>query len=172
MEPANEWNGLDTPDRLHRPADGRILAQREMRSGAVIIVSVPFAKYTLITTDLPGAFGYAQNGQRAVNHGTRNVGLYTEFGGTSGAASLISGVAALMQRARRAADLPVLGGTQLRKVLTSACFIDRPVRPGIGTPRPDPMNMAMETHADLSEFFGLGLPDAMVAVGEALAYTK
>ena len=40
MEPANEWNGLDTPDRLHRPADGRILAQREMRSGAVIIVSV------------------------------------------------------------------------------------------------------------------------------------
>jgi hypothetical protein len=34
------------------------------------------------------------------------------------------------------------------------------------------MNTAMETHADLSEFFGVGLPDAMVAVGEALAYTE
>jgi subtilisin family serine protease len=133
---------------------------------------IPFAKFSLVTTDLPGAFGYAQDGQRAVNRGTRNVGLYTEFGGTSGAASLIGGVAALMQRARRAAGLPALGGTQLREVLISACFVDRPVRPGIRTPAPDPMNMAIETHADLSEFFGAGLPDAMVAVGEALAYTE
>ena len=28
MESAKQWNGLDAPDRLHCPADGRILAQR------------------------------------------------------------------------------------------------------------------------------------------------
>lgn len=131
---------------------------------------IPYATYPLITTDLPGAFGYARDGQRAVNRGTSNQGLYTEFGGTSGAASLIGGVAALMQRARRASGLPVLSGPQLKSVLTVACFRDRPVRPGIQVPAPDPMNAANEIHAGLHEFFGAGLPDANVAVGEALAF--
>jgi len=31
------------------------------------------------------------------------------------------------------------------------------------------MNAALEIHEDLSHFFGAGLPDAALAVGEALA---
>ena len=38
MESTKEWNVLDAPDRLHCPADRWILAQREMCSGAVVIV--------------------------------------------------------------------------------------------------------------------------------------
>jgi hypothetical protein len=53
MKPTKEWNVLDAPDSLHCPADRKILAQRWMCSGAVILVStgaqyapeMPFAKY-------------------------------------------------------------------------------------------------------------------------------
>ena len=62
MESTKEWNGLDSPKRLHCPADNRIRAQREMCSGAVVVVSVgmqrvpemPFAKdHDMIEALLP-----------------------------------------------------------------------------------------------------------------------
>lgn len=131
--------------------------------------AIPYAELSLITTDLPGAFGYAGEGQRAVNHGAEQRGLYTKFGGTSGASALIGGLAALVQRARRAAGLPALDGVALKTVLTEACALDRPVKPGTRVPTPDPMNTAIEVHEDLSHFFGSGLPDAGIAVSRALS---
>lgn len=166
--------------------DGEVVNRQQIRQGrptpaemdlalapgqeTASMTQIPFSDLPLITTDLPGAFGYQADGQRAIGHTAASRGLYTEFGGTSGAASLIGGLAALMQRARRAAGLPPLDGIELKSVLTDSCFLDHPVRPGTRPPTPDPMNMAIEIHEDLSHFFGAGLPDASVAVGEALAF--
>lgn len=139
--------------------------------------TVPLSDLSLVTTDLPGPFGY--------DDGTRR-GLYTEFGGTSGAASLIGGVAALMQRARKAHGQTPLKGPVLKAVLTATSFLNRPVvavlpRPpeptetgetatgDFGTPCCDPMNRTDEQHEDLSHFLGAGLPDADLAVASALA---
>ena len=132
-------------------------------------VKIPYAELALITSDLPGAFGYAGEGQRAVNSSAERQGLYTKFGGTSGASALIGGLAALVQRARRAAGLPALDGLALKTVLTEASALDRPVKPGTRIPTPDPMNTAIEVHEDLSHFFGAGLPDAGIAVSLALS---
>lgn len=165
--------------------DGEVINRQQIRQGpsepdeadlALVprqsipgITQIPYSAMPLITTDLPGAFGYQADGQRGIGHAALRQGLYTEFGGTSGAASLIGGLAALMQRARRAAGLPVLDGVQLKNVLIGSCFLDHPVRPGTRPPAADPMNAALDIHEDLSHFFGAGLPDAALAVGEALA---
>ncbi|WP_253284665.1 MULTISPECIES: S8 family serine peptidase [unclassified Ruegeria] len=67
------------------------------------IPSVPYASQRLITLDAPGPRGYVE-GSLAGPVETRAkaaddpAGLYTEFGGTSGASALVAGVIAMMQR--------------------------------------------------------------------------
>ncbi|RYZ34052.1 MAG: peptidase S8, partial [Sphingobacteriales bacterium] len=65
-------------------------------------VAIPHSHLSLLTTDLPGSFGYAEGSEpySSVFPPLDNPGLgggyYTSFGGTSGAAALVAGAAALV----------------------------------------------------------------------------
>jgi len=65
--------------------------------------TVAFSPERLITLDVPGPRGYAEGSRRGLVQDRDRAaddpgGLYTEFGGTSGAAALAAGMVALMQR--------------------------------------------------------------------------
>lgn len=135
----------------------------------------PYSNLELVTTDLPGVFGFdAGSGNWAsVLPAQGNPGLgggyYTAFGGTSGAASLVGGLALLAQRARRAAGKPVLDGVALKAALVAACRQDAVVAPGYRPLTADSMNSARELHLGAGYFFGAGLPDAGALIGAMLA---
>ena len=67
-----------------------------------------YSYFSLLSTDLPGVFGYDEGKAPwssllpSANNPGVGGGYYTSFGGTSGAAALVGGVAALVQRAHRA----------------------------------------------------------------------
>lgn len=135
---------------------------------------VPFSTLELMTTDLPGAFGYeagAAPGSTigvAENPGVGG-GYYAGFGGTSGAAALIGGVTALCQRARRSRGLDRLGGVEMKTILVEASSRDRAVAPGLRPLTRDSMNAADESSlVPPAAYFGAGVPDASEAVGLAL----
>ncbi len=70
---------------------------------------LPYSPQRLVTLDVPGPRGYVEGtlaGPVAARAkaGDDPAGLYTEFGGTSGACALVAGAIALMQR-KSAADL-------------------------------------------------------------------
>ena len=67
------------------------------------IPRVPFSAERLISVDIPGPRGYASGARREPTRDRGEAasdpsGLYTEFGGTSGASAIVAGVVALMQR--------------------------------------------------------------------------
>lgn len=130
----------------------------------------------LVTTDLPGVFGYDSGAApwSSVLPGRGNPGLgggyYTAFGGTSGAASLIGGVVALAQRARRAAGKAPLDGRVMKELLGRAASVEAVVAPGYRPLTPDTMNADEEPLHGKAYFFGAGLPDASALVSAALAH--
>ncbi|AXQ94885.1 S8 family serine peptidase [Cereibacter azotoformans] len=136
-----------------------------------------FCPLELVTTDLPGVFGY-DSGSRpwsSVMPTQGNPGLgggyYTAFGGTSGACSLIGGLVALAQRARRAAGKAPLDGLQIKRLLVRCSSTASVVEPGCRPLTPDTMNADDEHHLGHAAFFGAGLPDAGALVTAALAGT-
>ncbi|WP_209597790.1 S8 family serine peptidase [Ruegeria sp. HKCCSP351] len=78
---------------------------------------VDFAPQRLVTLDVPGPRGYVE-GSLAAAVETRKkavddpAGLYTEFGGTSGASALVAGAIAMMQRK----SPNVLNGVQIKAI--------------------------------------------------------
>ncbi len=134
-----------------------------------------FSPLDLVTTDLPGVFGYdsgvAPWSSVLPGQGNQGVGggYYTAFGGTSGAASLIGGLLLLTQRARRAQSLPRLDGMQMRAVLCATSSVTAVVAPGYRPLTPDTMNADDEYQLDPEYFFGAGLPDASALLTAALA---
>ncbi len=130
----------------------------------------------LVTTDLPGVFGYDSGAQpwAQVMPAQGNPGLgggyYTGFGGTSGASALVGGLLALAQRARRAAGKAPLGGHALKRLLRRASSTGAVVEPGYRPLTPDTMNADDETLLGPAAFFGAGLPDARLLVEEAVAH--
>jgi len=133
--------------------------------------------FSLLTTDLPGVFGYDEGKAPwssrlpyANNPGIGG-GYYTSFGGTSGAAALVGGVAALVQRAHRAAHSgsPKLDGLAVKHILEAASSCSSHVTPGFRPLTPDCMNDDNEDIIDPAYFFGAGLLDAAKAVQVALA---
>lgn len=144
------------------------------------VYDVPEYRYShvsLLTTDLSGSFGY-DRGQIpwssvlpfAANPGIGG-GYYTSFGGTSGAAALIGGVCALIQRSAKAANGAEtrLSGPQVKAILKGAASRNTPVLPGTRLLTPDSMNMDGEDALDPIYFFGAGLPDARIAVDTVLS---
>ncbi len=130
----------------------------------------------LVTTDLPGVFGYDSGAApwSSVVPAQGNPGLgggyYTAFGGTSGAASLVGGLVALMQRARRAAGKDALDGRTAKRLLTRASSVTATVAPGFRPLTPDTMNADDEPLLGPATFFGAGLPDAAALVEAAQAH--
>ena len=140
---------------------------------------IPYSHYTIATTDLPGAWGYADGSVPYVanlppeNNPGFAGGYYTGFGGTSAAAGLTAGVVALMNRAHKAYAGPDarLTGIEAKTILMDAANLrpDRLQSQGGGKARgsefkPDPMNSEAEAEAVSSVFFGAGLVDAAEAV--------
>lgn len=122
--------------------------------------SVPFCEQGLLALDLTGGFGLDRPGSSPFQRGT---GSFTMFGGTSGASSIVAGVALLLQRARRAASKPPLDGPTLKKLLvgtardknfphTSKCVL-----------RADRVN---GVDLGLKDAFGAGLVDAAAALNK------
>ena len=140
---------------------------------------IPYSHYTIASTDLPGAWGYAGGSVPYVanlppeNNPGFAGGYYTGFGGTSAAAGLTAGVVALMNRAHKAYAGPDarLRGAEAKTILMEAASLrpDRFQSQGGSRMRgsefkPDPMNSEVEAEGDASVFFGAGLVDAAEAV--------
>lgn len=137
---------------------------------------VPFSTYQLLTTDLPGTFGYEGGSEPyssllppSANPGTGG-GYYTSFGGTSGAAALVAGVAALAARANKARHGAgaVLDGIAMKALLVAACDQNAVVAPGATPLQPDPMNADDEPAKGKTYYFGAGLLHAGRVVNAVL----
>lgn len=156
---------LDRSDPLLEMHDYSVGAAREFA----------FSPLDLVTTDLPGVFGYDGGVApwSSVLPGQGNVGVgggyYTAFGGTSGASSLIGGLVLLAQRARRAQSLTGLDGMQMKALLRGASSAATIVAPGFRPLTRDTMNADDEDQIDPEYFFGAGLPDAEALILAALA---
>lgn len=122
-----------------------------------------YSALDLVTTDLPGVFGY-DKGNAPWSSVQPNPGVgggyYTAFGGTSGASCLIGGLAALVQRARRAAKMDPLNGIRMKELMVAASSVTTAVAPGFRPLTPDPMNSDDEPLIGKAHYFGAGLPDA------------
>ena len=129
-------------------------------------IKVAHCPLELVTTDLPGVFGYdsgaAPWSSVVADDATPGIGggYYTAFGGTSGATCLAGGLALLAQRARRRAGKGRFTGPQMKAALAQSAATDVVVFPGTRPLTPDPINSDDEIHAAASDFFGDGLPDA------------
>ncbi len=135
-----------------------------------------YSYFSLLSTDLPGVFGYDEGKApwssllpAADNPGVGG-GYYTSFGGTSGAAALVGGVAALLQRAHRAVHggSGKLNGKAVKNILEEASNRNRNVEPGVRPLTPDCMNADNEDVIDPGYFFGAGLLNAAAAVDAVL----
>lgn len=132
--------------------------------------------FSLLTTDLSGAFGY-DKGQKpwasllpfSENPGVGG-GYYTGFGGTSGASALTGGLCALIQRAHKATHGAAarLSGPTVKAILKGSARCDAAVAPGTRLLTADCMNADGEDALDAAYFFGAGLPDARIAVNAVL----
>lgn len=137
--------------------------------------SYAFCPLDLVTTDLPGVFGYdagiAPWSSVLPAQGNRGAGggYYTAFGGTSGACCLIGGLALLAQRARQGAELGRLDGLAMKAALRTASSVVATVAPGCRPLTRDRMNADNEDQYDLSHFFGAGLPDAQALIAAVTA---
>jgi len=156
--------------RIDRTTPFVAMHHYDPRGGAV----VPYSHLQLLTTDLPGSFGYEGGSEPfssvlppAANSGTGG-GYYTGFGGTSGAAALVAGVAALAVRAHRARYSTGMDGMALKATLVTACNQDAAVWPGTLPLQADPMNADGEPSKGLTYYFGAGLLDAGSAVDAIL----
>jgi subtilisin family serine protease len=139
-------------------------------------VEVAYCPLDLVTTDLPGVFGYdggsAPWSSILPSAGTPGAGggYYTSFGGTSGATSLAGGLATLTQRMRRRAGKLPFTGPQMKAAMVASASLSTAVAPGTRALTPDPMNADDEHYVESSYFFGAGLPDAKALL--ALAKTQ
>jgi subtilisin family serine protease len=83
------------------------------------VADVPFGEANIRSIDVPGAFGFSDTNSNAdAKLWTEPESFFTDFGGTSAAASIVAGVASLMQRAAKAKNggKPV-SGVEIRKLI-------------------------------------------------------
>jgi subtilisin family serine protease len=140
-------------------------------------VAVPYSSFALMTTDLPGAFGYADGTEPYSSvfapHPNPGYGggYYTTFGGTSGASALVGGVAALLARANKARHgaNARLDGPAMKALLVNASDLGATIIPGSGAITADPMNASDEPNKGKPYFFGAGLLNAAAALTAVLA---
>lgn len=143
------------PDPERHPDDADLVPVRTPAQ-----VSIPFSELDLLTTDLPGPFGYSAEGRRDRGE-IGEKGYYTDFSGSSGAVALAGGIGVLVQRARLARGEAPLDGRAMKELLV------RTAQPGLpdGTPlTPDPMNSPLEEAEDPDYFFGAGRISACAAL--------
>lgn len=135
-----------------------------------------YSHFSLLTTDLPGSFGYNRGADPwssivpfGANSGIGG-GYYTTFGGTSGASAEVGGICALIQRAHKSQNSgdARLSGPAVKSILQATARLDSAVTPGIRALTADCMNADGEDALEMSYFFGFGLPNVSAAVAAVL----
>lgn len=81
------------------------------------IEKIPFSAARLVTLDVPGPRGYASGSRAGLLQSRKEAvddpgGLYTEIGGTSGAAAIVAGAVALMQRKDKRTGIEIKNALQ------------------------------------------------------------
>jgi len=135
---------------------------------------VSYSPLSLLTTDMPGAFGYSEGTEPfssifpPLPGAGQGGGFYTSFGGTSGASALVGGVAALVARANKGKlgnPAARLNGPQMKAILVGASGLDARVQQHVPQElTPDAMNADDEPNKGKAYFFGAGLINARRAV--------
>ncbi len=136
-------------------------------------LEIPFGEASIRSIDIPGAFGFSDtNSNVDAKIWIEPESYFTEFGGTSAAASIVAGVASLVQRAAKSRPDGIgLNGRQMRRLLHDSAWDKRSrhlpddIKPDI-LGRDDIVNGTMLT---VEQTFGNGLVDAAAAVKAALA---
>jgi subtilisin family serine protease len=85
----------------------------------LVKAEIPFGEATIRSIDVPGAFGFSDTSSNVdAKLWTEPESFFTDFGGTSAAASIVAGVASLMQRAAKSKNggKPV-SGVEIRKLV-------------------------------------------------------
>jgi subtilisin family serine protease len=136
-------------------------------------VEIPFGEASIRSIDIPGAFGFSDTNTNVdAKIWIEPESFFTEFGGTSAAASIVAGVASLVQRAAKSRPAGTgLDGRQMRKLLHDKA------RKGRSPHLPDHVKPELLGRDDIvngvtlkfDEKFGGGLVDAAAAVKAALA---
>ncbi len=135
------------------------------------VQQLDYSHLGLLTTDIPGRFGYDAGRAATGDPDDRaspelQTGLYTQFGGTSGAAALVAGVVALIRRAERARSDKggPLDGCDIKKLLCDTARQSLPLMQDQAPLKGDRMNSASEDADTFEAFFGCGLVDARAAI--------
>jgi subtilisin family serine protease len=85
---------------------------------------IRYGEAVIRAIDVPGSFGFSDASGSAdprndeAKLATEPESFFTEFGGTSAAASIVAGAAALMQRVHRKKHGSALGGVKIRELMT------------------------------------------------------
>lgn len=126
--------------------------------------TIPFSPQEILTIDIAGRYGYAGSSaedEEGLGKGpSLSRGYFTMFGGTSAAASIVAGVAALVVRKLRTAGRTP-DGVAVKTLLASNSILND--LPGMGATAllPDDPN---GTKPDLAALFGSGMVHAGKAV--------
>ncbi|HWK66087.1 MAG TPA: S8 family serine peptidase [Rhizobiaceae bacterium] len=129
-----------------------------------------YAQPSVLAIDVPGPFGF-QDSIAPSGPGdsvTQASGSFTAFGGTSAAASIVAGVAALVQRAAKEWHGAPLSGPDLRRLLVEKTIKEDEALPhgnGKIVPLPDIINArGSKQRLSFGEAFGAGVVNALAAV--------
>lgn len=129
-----------------------------------------YAQPSVLAIDVPGPFGFQDStGPSGPGESTtQSSGSFTVFGGTSAAASIVAGVAALVQRAAREARGAPLSGPDMRRVLVETAIKEDGRLPhgnGKTVPSSDIINAhGSKQRLSFEEAFGAGAVNALAAV--------
>jgi subtilisin family serine protease len=138
-----------------------------------------YAQASVLAIDIPGAFGFEGSGnglKPALQTISQFSGYFTEFGGTSAAAAIVAGVAALVQRAaKKSADDRGLRGPEVRKILSATARKEGERLPhddGQKIATPDIINKrGKKERLTFEQAFGAGVVNAGAAVDKVLQST-
>jgi subtilisin family serine protease len=142
------------------------------------VSEVPYGEAAIRAIDVPGPFGFtdiagnAGAGDAEARLATEPESFFTDFGGTSAAASIVAGVASLMQRAAKfKSGAAGLDGKKIRKLLVETARKGRsPHLPqGIDPQLLDRDDVVNGQTLTFEVKFGGGLVDAHEAVKRILA---
>jgi subtilisin family serine protease len=112
---------LDRTDRFFADHPYEYFVKRLVKT------EIPFGEATIRTIDVPGAFGFSDTSSNVdAKLWTEPESFFTEFGGTSAAASIVAGVASLAQRAAKSKRGERMNGVAIKKLLQETARSGKP----------------------------------------------
>jgi subtilisin family serine protease len=135
------------------------------------VKNIDYGQASILAIDVPGTFGFSDtNSNINAKLATSPESFFTEFGGTSAAASIVAGVAALMQRAAKSKNggKPV-GGKLIRQLMIETARGENDDLPHLQPGKKLTTDRVNGEDLDFGHSFGAGLISADKAVAKILA---